>query len=69
VYVLEGRGGKGASAGASEGSQIRQLTLGKGPAEMGVRNLVQGAAIHVRVFFFPNKTADLTQYYNMGCLV
>ncbi len=44
--------GKKASAGAGKGSQTRQLTLGKGPAEVGIPSLVQGAAVPRRIFFF-----------------
>ncbi len=46
LYIhIGGKKGKRVSAGAGEGFQIRQLTLEKGPAEMGIHSLVQGAAI------------------------
>ncbi len=45
--------GEGASARVGEGSQIRQLTLGKGPEEMGIRSLLQGAAIPSKGLFIP----------------
>ncbi len=48
---IGGRRGKGASAGVGIGSQKRQLTLGKGSAEMGIRSLVQGAAIPSKDLF------------------
>jgi hypothetical protein len=44
--------GKRASAGAGKGSRTRQLTLGKGPAEVGIHSLVQGVAVPRRIFFF-----------------
>jgi hypothetical protein len=52
TYVhIAGKRGKGAVAGTGKGSQIGQLTLGKEPAEMGIRSLVQGAIIRIRDIF------------------
>jgi hypothetical protein len=48
---IGGKRGKGAVARAGMGSQIGQLPLGKEPAEMGIRSLVQGATIPSRGLF------------------
>jgi hypothetical protein len=74
VYIcthIGGKRGKWVSARVGKGSQIRQLTQGKGPAEMGIRSLVQGTAIPSKGLISSNaiKTADPMHYYNMCCLV
>jgi hypothetical protein len=49
---IGGNRGKEASAGVGMGSQIRQLTLDKVPAEMRIHSLVQGAAFPSKGFSF-----------------
>ncbi len=58
--------GKKAGAGAGKGPKMGQLTLGKRPARMGIRNYALGATIPSKGFFFYiNKLQHLVQHCNV----